>query len=1226
MNMKAPGQVRPIVQKKSGLRSLIFRTARVSCWMFLLGNACARAEVIHEWNFNETSGTVLQDAIGSAHGQVIVLGAVDFSLTNGHLRLLGGARNSADYAAFPSGLLKGLSNVTIEAWITPRSFQTWSRAFDFGSGNGTANTFFLSLCRGASLNQQRLEFVPYTLDSALSTVAGREYHYAVTWSASGGAGGGGRLQWYRDGVWVGAIDTGATTVANVDDTVLWLGRSQYAADNTADAEWNELRLYSHALTQAELNASRTNGPDHLVIPPPVAQDDAITLNPGAMALIPVLRNDSGTLLDPGSVTIVTPPAAGTAQVKSDGKILYTHNGAPAMADRFSYTVRNRLGDTSQVATVFITVSASLRLPNTTVAIPNTPPPVVYQVVDAFPGLTFDDALALRSPPGSSNQLFVVERRGTISFVPDVTASNPVRRVFLNIANRVAFDDTAEGELGLLGMDFHPGFATNGIFFVYYTAPGGSPYFDRLSRFSANVTNLTADSNSEQILFSVVDQAFNHNGGDLHFGPDGYLYFSMGDEGDQYNFRQNAQRIDKDFYSGILRIDVDKRPGSLEPTPHSAIATNGSGQAFYGIPPDNPFVGATGFNGQPIDPNTLRAEFWAVGFRHPWRISIDPANGEVWAGDVGQDNYEEVNVVVKGGNYGWAYYEGFHPAAPLYPGQSTLLTNPPPGLVSPLWEYAHTAVPGGDPQYKGNSVTGGVVCHGNRIPQIDGAYLFGDFESANIWALRRTNSSVTVERIAGDLGVAAFGVDPGNSDVLFANYLQNKVKRLVRVDAPNSAFPSRLSDTGVFADLATLTPNPGTVSYEPIVPFWSDYALKRRWFTIPDLTNKVVFAGDTNWSLPAGMMWIKHFDLELERGNPATRRRLETRVLVRTDTGIYGVSYQWNDAQTEAFLVGDGGTNFTLTVQDGTNSINQQWEIPSRAGCLACHTAAGGHALSFNTRQMNQVANMNGVVANQIATLSQSGYFAVPVDDVRTLPAFAPAANTDYSLEYRARSYLAVNCVQCHQPGGAAPASWDARPFLTLAQTRLIHGTPENNGGDAANQLIVPGDLAHSILLQRVKGNGFSRMPPLATHQLDPAAIQLLEAWINQELPLHLTYDQWRAQNFAAGTGPETEPGADPDGDGARNYVEFLTRTDPQDVQDAWKLDISASSDVVNLTYQRVPNLGVVIETGTNLFNWTPWDFPGNEPFFGSSASAARLQAPLNAVPSSQYFRARVLEP
>ena len=124
MNMKAPGQVRPIVQKKSGLRSLIFRTARVSCWMFLLGNACARAEVIHEWNFNETSGTVLQDAIGSAHGQVIVLGAVDFSLTNGHLRLLGGARNSADYAWLPSGLLKGLSNVTIEAWITPGSFQT----------------------------------------------------------------------------------------------------------------------------------------------------------------------------------------------------------------------------------------------------------------------------------------------------------------------------------------------------------------------------------------------------------------------------------------------------------------------------------------------------------------------------------------------------------------------------------------------------------------------------------------------------------------------------------------------------------------------------------------------------------------------------------------------------------------------------------------------------------------------------------------------------------------------------------------------------------------------------------------------------------------------------------------------------------------------------------------------------------------------------------------------
>jgi hypothetical protein len=140
------------------------------------------------------------------------------------------------------------------------------------------------------------------------------------------------------------------------------------------------------------------------------------------------------------------------------------------------------------------------------------------------------------------------------------------------------------------------------------------------------------------------------------------------------------------------------------------------------------------------------------------------------------------------------------------------------------------------------VIGGVVYHGSTIPQLTNAYVFGDFDvGGNIWALRRTNSTVTVERLTGEFGIGAYGFDPRNGDILLANYIQNKIRRLVRTDAVNTGFPDKLSDTGIFADLATLTPNPGIVNFEPIIAFWSDYALKRRWFCIPDMTNTLALS-------------------------------------------------------------------------------------------------------------------------------------------------------------------------------------------------------------------------------------------------------------------------------------------------------------------------------------------------------------------------------------------------
>ncbi|HEX7652947.1 MAG TPA: PQQ-dependent sugar dehydrogenase, partial [Verrucomicrobiae bacterium] len=749
-----------------------------------------------------------------------------------------------------------------------------------------------------------------------------------------------------------------------------------------------------------------------------------------------------------------------------------------------------------------------------------------------------------------------------------------------------------------------------------------------------------NTNTQVMLFQTTKSEFNHNGCDLHFGNDGYLYMSMGDEGNQYNYHTNAQKLDKSLYAGLLRLDVDKRPGNLEPLPPQTasypiltIPVDGNGKAYYSIPADNPFLGVTNLNGNPVDTTHLRGEFYAIGMRHCWRFSIDPVTGEIWAGIVGQDLYEEVDLVKKGGNYGWPYYEGTHLTVSLYGGAPTHpgLTNPPVGFVrdGPTWEYPHNSVTGADPAFAGLDVCGSLPYRGSRIAALTNAYLFGDFDTGgNIWALRRpTTNTVTVERLGGQTGLSAFGADPVNGDPLFCNYLQNKLQRLVVADTSGSTFPQKLSDTGIFADLGTLTPNPGIQAYEPNVTFWSDYAVKQRWFALPDATNMIGFGTDTNWTFPAGMTWVKHFDLEMERGNSATKKRIETRVVVRTTNGIYGVSYKWNATQDEAYLVGDSGDLFSLTITNGGVPQAQTWEIPSRSSCLTCHNTVAGYALSFNTRQLNRTNTFNGVTGNQIDLLASGGYFSSLPPSAFLLPAFAAATNNNYSLEYRVRSYLAVNCVQCHQPGGAGPPSWDARPNLTLAQTMLVNGIPvANDGGNIANKLVVPGDPNHSVVLLRLENtNGFSRMPPLATHALDPNGIALVQNWIANELPNHISYAQWLAQ-YPTLSGANTNSTSDPDGDGANNYLEYLTGTNPTNAADYWRPGIAANQSQVQVGYHQVPNVGVVIETSSDLLHWSTWNVPGNDPIYGLLSGTNVLVGTVSTNPPLQFFRAKVLEP
>jgi glucose/arabinose dehydrogenase len=406
----------------------------------------------------------------------------------------------------------------------------------------------------------------------------------------------------------------------------------------------------------------------------------------------------------------------------------------------------------------------------------------YQPTNAFPSLTFSNPVCIASPPGETNRLFIVEKHGRIVVITNLL--NPTRAIFMDISSRVSMVSSSESgdlnnEEGMLSMVFDPGFATNHYFYVFYMGPatnGTSGVHDILSRFQISALNTNqGDPNSETHLIVQFDRASNHNGGDLHFGPDGYLYVSVGDEGDEYNTLGNAQHIDGNFFSGILRIDVNKFPGSLPPNPSAEAATTTN----YAIPSDNPFIGATQFDGLTVNSNQVRTEFWAVGLRNPWRWSFDPATGILYCGDVGQDKFEEVDIVTKGGNYGWSTFEG---TSSPPSGVSTNGQPIPQNPIFPIYTYAH-----GSTANQGDAIIGGVVYHGRKLPQLAGSYVFADEVSGNVWRLNYNGvTATTPQNLFNDGGISCFGIDPSSGDVLYAKLKSGNNSIIQRIISTNSA--------------------------------------------------------------------------------------------------------------------------------------------------------------------------------------------------------------------------------------------------------------------------------------------------------------------------------------------------------------------------------------------------------------------------------------------------------
>jgi glucose/arabinose dehydrogenase len=323
-------------------------------------------------------------------------------------------------------------------------------------------------------------------------------------------------------------------------------------------------------------------------------------------------------------------------------------------------------------------------------------PMPVSVALAYPNLRIDRPIVLTGAGDGSGRLFIASQLGQIYWIDqdDVDVEEP--QLFMDISPQVMYKDH-ENEEGLLGLAFHPKFSENGHFFVYYTTTE-LPHVSVLSRFTASGPEHSAASGDSEVELLRIPQPFwNHNGGTVLFGPDGYLYVALGDGGRAHDPLQSGQDL-SNWLGSILRIDVDSTGGNQP----------------YGIPADNPFVDRAG----------ALPEIYAYGVRNIWRMAFDPQTNKLWAADVGQDEWEEINLIDKGGNYGWSLREGAHR---FTRGQS-------PGsdyrsdLIDPIAEYPHT-------EDWGKSITGGAVYRGSQTPLLQGYYVYGDYVSGRLWALK-----------------------------------------------------------------------------------------------------------------------------------------------------------------------------------------------------------------------------------------------------------------------------------------------------------------------------------------------------------------------------------------------------------------------------------------------------------------------------------------------------------
>jgi uncharacterized repeat protein (TIGR03806 family) len=619
--------------------------------------------------------------------------------------------------------------------------------------------------------------------------------------------------------------------------------------------------------------------------------------------------------------------------------------------------------------------------------------------------------------------------------------------------------------------FHPAYAANGLIYVFTNGPKDEPVrFNRITRYSVGREPLRRiDPASAEVILEW--KSAGHDGGDMAFGVDGFLYITAGDGTTDSDTWNSGQTLD-DLLGGVLRIDVDRRDGGRR----------------YGIPADNPFAGLPG----------ARPEIWAYGLRNPWRMAADPETGQIWVGNNGQDLWETAHLIRRGENYGWSVYEGSHP---FYLGRR----RGPTPIVPPTIEHPHAEF---------RSLTGGVVYRGARHPDLRGAYVYGDYSSGRIWAMKHDGRRALWHREIADttIQIASFRVDR-RGELLVTDH-GGGFYRLVPAPKPErlTPFPTFLSETGLFASTREHRPNPALIPYSVNAPGWSDGAEAERFLAVPGEAT-VGFDAERPWVFPDGTALVQTLSLEREAGRPASRIRVETRVLLRQQGEWAGYSYRWNPGQSDATLVDKGGGEAVLTTAG--RDASRTWRFPSRAECMACHSRAANFVLGVTGSQLNRVRDYGGVRDNQLRALDHIGLFAAALPkSPAELPKLVDPRDESAGLEERARAYLHVNCSVCHVEAGGGNAQMELALPTPREKMRLIGARPQHDTfGLADAMLVAPGDPDRSVLVRRLARRGAGQMPPLVSNSVDDRAVALLRAWIAGLKPDRAFVRAWRVDDL-----------------------------------------------------------------------------------------------------------------
>ena len=685
--------------------------------------------------------------------------------------------------------------------------------------------------------------------------------------------------------------------------------------------------------------------------------------------------------------------------------------------------------------------------------PEPPPP--FRLIPAFPRLQFEKPSSLLEIPGE-NRLLATEMGGRIlSFPKDAR----VERADLVIDLRVGLSSgIASADISLFSATLHPRFIQNRFLFICYVHPGKGGH-TRVSRIQLTTDRPPrAVTGSEQVL--ITWPSGGHNAGCLHFGSDGMLYISTGDgSGPNPPDGLTTGQDISDLLGAILRIDVD----------------HASGDKPYRIPGDNPFVGFDG----------ARPEIWAYGLRNPWKFGIDSATGAMYAADNGWESWETIHEIVRGGNCGW----------PIMEGRAALRTEVAPGptpIRPPVKDHPHT---------EANSVIGGPIYRGDKLPELDGSFIYGDYITGTIWALGADAQGEFSHRTLVDTDQRIVAFTQGSQGELYVvDYdFTGQIYELAPSEWKDSSdmFPRRLSETGLFDSLDNLTPAAGVVPYEVRVSRWLDGAEAKRWVAVPGHGQIRLADGSQERAVyPEGTVLVKHLELPQGNGKPI---RLETQILHFEHGAWHPYTYQWDDAGDEAHLVDSIGATRTLAVIDSTTEgglVERSWHLGAHNECRLCHNAGSHYILGFTSSQLArsiQAGPWQG--GDQASILVARNVIAPTLDGSDETGGLVNPHDTSETLEDRARSYLHVNCGMCHHPGGNAIVSFYLRRDMPLDQLNVNKGTGIGTFGIRNARILTSGDPFRSILLYRMSKLGYARMPYIGSQVVDSRGVALVSQWI-----------------------------------------------------------------------------------------------------------------------------------